>query len=74
MPSGIRASRKPRKSGTEEQEQNGVTAPRVEAAMLPRPKRDLDMSFWSLFCEIRVLMKAIMETTVKISTRILSES
>ena len=31
MPSGIRAAVKPRKSGIDEQEQNGVTAPSVAA-------------------------------------------
>src|SRR3989338_6944077 len=36
-PSGIPASKKPKNRGMEEQEQNGVTAPKREAAKLPTP-------------------------------------
>ena len=71
IPSGIRAFMKPKKSGIEEQEQNGVTAPSRDAAMLPRPKRALDIVFWSFPADMKVRMKAITDTTVKIRIRIL---
>lgn len=71
IPSGISASMKPRKIGIEEQEQNGVIAPKLAAAKLPSPNRDFAMSFWNLLAGKKLFMKAITDTTEKISVRIL---
>ena len=42
IPSGTPACRKPMNSGTAEQEQKGVTMPRLAAIALPTPKRRPD--------------------------------
>jgi len=70
MPKGISAFKKPIKIGIEEQEQNGVIAPKIAAARFPRPNPDPCISFFNFEGFRNVLTKAIINTTAKIRKRI----
>jgi len=59
MPIGISALRNPIKIGTDEQEQNGVTAPKIEAEMFPTPNFCLANVSFNLWGDKNVRIKAI---------------
>ncbi len=74
IPSGTRAFKNPIKSGIDEHEQKGVTAPNIAAAIFPIPKRDFCIRFLSDSSLKKVRINAIVETTKKIKIKTLSPS
>src|SRR3989339_117499 len=73
-PAGTPALMNPMKIGIEEQEQNGVTAPNIEAIRLPDPYLAFAINAFVFPGAKNVLMKAITVTTAKTSVKILIES
>ena len=68
MPRGTSASRNPIKSGIEEQEQNGVTAPKNAAIILPEANLCLTNTFLILWGGKKVLIKEMPAITKRTRT------